>query len=80
MHTADDGTAYWSARDLADAMGYDTWQNFTPAVERAMETASNMNTAVTSAFRGVTNRVPAGDGFTNRRDYHLSRFAAYLVP
>lgn len=73
--TSDDGTTYWSARDLAPAMGYDTWQNFTPAVDRAMVSAASLGMDVTSNFMDahkITATRPAAD-------YHLTRQAAYLV-
>lgn len=77
MHTADDGTAYWSARDLYTAMGYSAWRNFATPLERAMNTARNMKMDVTSHF-AVSRKTPEHGG-PDRTDYHLSRFAAYLV-
>lgn len=75
-----DGTEYWSARDLAPLMGYEKWQNFdTAVIRRAKAAAENQNVDVTSAFTESSNRVPAGTGSTVKKDYHLSRFAAYLT-
>ena len=75
--TRPDGTEYWSARDLMPHMGYSAWRNFLVPIERAMKSAKNQGQA--EAFAESRNRVQAGRGTTERVDYELSRFAAYLV-
>jgi len=32
---AEDGSEYWSARDLSKILGYTEWRNFTTAIEKA---------------------------------------------
>jgi prophage antirepressor-like protein len=32
--TVEDGSEFWSARDLASVLGYQDWRNFDQAVER----------------------------------------------
>lgn len=75
----EDGTEFWSARDLMRLMGYASWQRFENPLNRAMKAAENQKMDVSSAFSRSGKRVPAGDGYTEKTDYELSRFAAYLV-
>lgn len=76
-HTLPDGTEYWSARELMPLMGYSTWQKFEVPLNRAMRSAENQGQS--EAFTRSVNRVQAGKGSTERVDFHLTRFAAYLV-
>lgn len=75
----EDGTEFWSARDLMGLMGYSQWVTFENPLKRAMKAAENQNIAVQEAFYRSVKRVPAGKGYTEKTDYELSRFAAYLV-
>lgn len=77
--TREDGTEYWTARDLMTLLDYSTWQKFQVPLERAMKSAENQNIDLNSAFNRMVERVKAGDGTATRTDYHLSRVAAYLV-
>lgn len=71
-----DGSEYWSARELMPLMGYGTgWRNFQTAIERAQLAALNSGHEVASLFVGVIEKT-AG---RSREDFHLARFAAYLV-
>lgn len=71
----DDGTEYWSARDLMPLLGYPRWNEMKPAIERAKLTAANQGHSVDDLFR--VN--PEKSGGRPREDYHLTRYAAYLV-
>lgn len=73
----EDGAEYWSARDLMPLMGYGAWHNFMVPVERARKSSENVG--MTCAFNAVVKRVAAGAGYTDRKDVHLDRMAAYLV-
>lgn len=59
-------------------MGYDRWENMDAAIRRAMDTAHNLGLDTDKVFRGVTKN-PGELGGRPRRDYHLTRQAAYLV-
>lgn len=74
-----DGTEFWSARDLMPVMGYAAWRNFLIPIDRAMKSAENQGQDAAVAFAESRNRVPAGGGSTEKVDFELSRFAAYLV-
>lgn len=75
----EDGSEFWSARDLMGLMGYASWQRFENPLNRAMKAAENQKMDVSCAFNRSGKRVPAGDGYTEKTDYELTRFAAYLV-
>jgi len=78
--TRPDGSEFWSARALMELMGYSAWRNFEVPLERAMRAAINQNIDVTSQFAESRKLVERSQGGGNtREDYHLSRFAAYLV-
>ncbi|NIL77675.1 phage antirepressor KilAC domain-containing protein [Rhodococcus sp. B10] len=68
-----DGT--WSARDLMAHLGYDRWENFESAIDRARLTAENQGHRFDDLFRGVTEK----SGGRPRFDYRMTRFACYLV-
>jgi DNA-damage-inducible protein D len=70
-----DGTEYWSARDLMPLMGYEKWERFEDAVERARVSATNAGQDADAN----ASRVREASGKTERVNFHLSRFAAYLV-
>ena len=74
----EDGSEYWSARDLMPLLGYNMsnpWQKFSGVIERAKFAAEAQNMDVTSLF----NLKVKNTGGRPRQDYHLSRYAAYLV-
>lgn len=76
-NTSPDGAEYWSARDLMPLMGYDKWERFAGAVDRARTSieVQGMDPEVEASRL----REPSGKTNQLRDDYHLSRFAAYLV-
>lgn len=75
--TTSHGQEYWSARDLMPLMGYSAWRNFEVPIKRAMKSAENQGQA--KAFAESRKRVQAGAGSTEKVDFRLTRFAAYLV-
>lgn len=72
--TRPDGTEYWSARDLMPLMGYARWEDFLKITRRAEASARNSGQG---GFSEITEKL--SDGGRPRIDFHLSRFAAYLV-
>ena len=70
-----DGAEYWSARDLMPLMGYPSWHNFKPAIERAQASAEAQGMSLTSLF-SVDREKTSG---RPRENFYLTRFAAYLV-
>lgn len=76
----EDGSAYWTGRDLNRVTGYASWQKFEIAVKRATAAIANMQMDVTSHVNRIASLVerPQG-GSVQQGDYELSRYAAYLV-
>ncbi|WP_394329654.1 BRO family protein, partial [Mycobacteroides abscessus] len=70
-----EGREYWSARALMPLLGYDSWRRFADAISRAKIAARNSGHEVTRLF---ANAVKKSEG-RNAEDYHLSRYACYLV-
>jgi DNA-damage-inducible protein D len=60
--TADDGSAYWSARDLAKVLGYTNWRNFRGAVQRAILACQNSGQDAANHFDTTINMVKVGSG------------------
>lgn len=78
--TRDDGTEYWSARDLMRVEGYQRWEKFKNGFSRAVATARNQGHDVWHHFPQSAQKVDIGSGATREiEDYALTRFAAYLV-
>ncbi len=72
--TRADGSEYWSARDLQPLLGYDKWERFEDSIDRAQVAARNSGEG---GFSRLREELP--NGGRPRTDFHLSRFAAYLV-
>lgn len=73
----EDGSEFWSARDLMGLMGYSQWVTFENPLKRAMKAAENQNMQVEANFYRTLKVGTAGK--MKQTDYELSRFAAYLV-
>ena len=76
----DQGVEYWEARELMLLMGYVEWRKFEQAIKRAKITCSSSGQAVNNHFVGADKMVGIGSRTKrNLIDYHLSRFACYLI-
>ncbi len=79
-HAGDGGAEYWSARELAKALGYRDYQHFPKIIAKAKEACESSNYPVEDHFRGVAEMVEIGSGAQREvEDVHLSRYACYLV-
>ena len=74
-HIREDGSEYWSARELAIALDYTKWENFSKVIGRAMIACENSGLSV-SDLRKI---VEAGGASKPKKDYELSRYACYLI-
>ncbi len=73
-------TEYWSARDLAPLLGYNKWQNFEVAIQRAMTACQQVGQIVPDHFTETSKAITGGKGAKQVvKDYFLSRFACYLI-
>lgn len=70
----DERGEYWLARELMPLLGYDKWERFEEAINRASLAAANV--AVQGAFSRLREK---GTGGRPKIDYRLTRYGAYLV-
>ena len=75
------GNEYWSARELAKALGYGVnYRNFKPVIEKARMACEQSSQAVADHFAFTRTMVTIGSGAQRAlEDWHLSRYACYLV-
>jgi DNA-damage-inducible protein D len=78
-HIHDDGSEYWSARELADVLGYTEWRNFTKVIDKAMIACNTSGRDVACDFVDDNKIVKAGVTSKEIKDYELSRYACYLI-
>ncbi|MBY0494828.1 MAG: hypothetical protein K2Y23_11490 [Cyanobacteria bacterium] len=72
--------AQWKARDLQELLGYDKWQNFSTAIERAQASCASSNEDVSHHFAETSKLVNIGSGARREtEDWFLSRYACYLI-
>lgn len=70
----DEDGEYWSARDLMPLLGYEKWERFVDAVDRARLSAANAGHE--QAFSRLREE---GTGGRPRDNFRLTRYACYLV-
>lgn len=76
-----EGNEWWSARALAETLGYATnYRNFQPVIRKAEIACEASGYPVTDHFAHVRKLITAGKGASRRvEDVRLSRYACYLV-
>lgn len=75
-----DGSEFWSARAIQVLMGYVKWQRFEDAIARAKVSTANCGRDADAEFLQVVQLTDAGNlGVQERKDYELSRYAAYTL-
>lgn len=75
----EDGSEFWSARELAVALDYMQWRNFTGVIKRAMIAYENSGHDIFHDFAEVSKIVETGATNKPVKDYELSRYACYLI-
>ena len=74
------GAEFWSARDLAPLLGYNKWERFEVAIQRAMTACEQVGQIVQDHFPASSKMVQVGSGAKRElKGYSLSRFGCYLV-
>jgi DNA-damage-inducible protein D len=74
------GQEYWSARDLMPLLGYEKWQRFEGAINRAIQACKQTGNNIADHFIGSDKTIQMPKTATRKiKDYNLSRFACYLV-
>lgn len=75
-----EGLEFWFARDLQKLLGYDKWENFLNAIEKAKEACKNSGQDILDHFPGVRKTIAMPKGATKEiEDFMLTRYACYLI-
>ncbi len=72
---------FWSARELMPLLGYERWERFADAIERARVTTQNtgQDPDLTASRRREPVATSGNTPDTTRINYRLTRYGAYLV-
>jgi len=71
---------YWLAREMQVPLGYESWQVFQAAINRAVVAINNVGDAAPDHVMGTHKLVEIGSGAQRKIiDYRLTRFGAYMV-
>jgi len=74
------GIEYWSAREIQSFLGYSEWRKFKSVIKKALNSCTESGNHPNHHFVGADKPILGGKGSVqNVEDYHLSRFACYLV-
>lgn len=76
VHTEEDGTEWWSARELMPHLGYLAWRNLENVISKARSACRNSGHQVADHFADVGKNLSVGRPAT---DVQLTRFGCYLV-
>lgn len=80
MRTDDYGNEYWSARDLMPMAGYEKWERFEDAINRAKASAENQGRSSEHHFPIAGKVIQGGRwGTQTVADFHVTRFGCYLI-
>jgi DNA-damage-inducible protein D len=74
------GAEYWTARDLQPHLGYNQWRTFEKAITKAIVSCEKSGNDPSHHFARARKMIEVGKGGVREVvDYHLSRFACYLI-
>ena len=79
-HINEYGEEYWSARELMPILEYKKWERFDNAIEKAKESCKSSGNKVSDHFVNAGKMINLAKTATREvEDYHLSRYACYLI-
>ena len=79
-HIDEKGNEYWDARELMPVLEYNKWENFHKVIKQAMTSCLNSDLDVKDQFPEVRKlSINVNGGKRNIIDYHLTRYACYLI-
>ena len=78
--TDENGNEYWMARQLAKALQYTDFRNFSAVIARAKEACKNSGQPIDEHLVEFNEEISHGKGAVNSYpSYKLSRYACYLI-
>ncbi len=78
--TYDNNEAYWSSRDLCNAMGYSAYWKFQRVIDKAIEMAGAKGLKIEDHFNHAVDMVKLGSGsFRKVNTFYLSRMACMII-
>ena len=78
--TDENGVEYWTARELAPVLGYETWRRFEDVIKKAKQSSINSKQFPQDHFADIGKLTQIGHGIARRLDdYKLDRYACYLI-
>lgn len=79
-HHDEDGNEFWLGRELALALDYQGWRNFTRVIDKAIIACEKSGHPSANHFVDVNEMVVLGSGAKREvQDFKLSRYACYLI-
>ncbi|MEK7559001.1 MAG: DNA damage-inducible protein D [Patescibacteria group bacterium] len=76
----ENGTEYWTARELMIVLGYANWQNFEEVIKKAQVASIKSGQYVDNHFIDVSKLVTVGYNTIRKlKDWKLDRYACYLI-
>lgn len=78
-HINEYGMEYWTARELMPVLEYKQWRQFSDAIDRAKKACETSGNRVFDYFADTRKIVKTGVATKEIEDYHLSRYACYLI-
>ena len=73
------GSEYWSAKELADLLGYPDYNHFLPILEKAKKACSNAGQKTDLHFKSFRTKNSDAVAAGNTDDFKLSRYGCYLA-
>lgn len=79
-NVSENGKDFWSARELAPALGYSTWQKFNRVLNKALKVAQGRGMDMSEHFNQLVEMVKLGSGsYREVENFHLSRIACLII-
>jgi len=79
-HTDENNIEFWLARQLAKALEYTDFRNFSSVVEKAKEACKNSGQPIENHLVDINEMVPIGSSAERKMpSFKLSRYACYLI-
>ena len=78
-HIGEEGNEYWEARELQKALCYTEWRKFKEVIGKAINACKLSNNVIDDHFVHTDKKVKTGDSERLIDDYHLTRYACYLI-